>query len=207
MRFQSCLSTEPAGSSLTQAPRLHQFGPGRFAKRAMDLAGGIMLLALGWPWMLLAALRIKRRTGGPVFRGVELLGQHCRPFQAYLFRDRGAELSWAVKRLPMVISLLKGEMSLVGPEPLQATGDASGLQWNELRQFARKPGLTGTWLLEAHGKASPKKAGKAAAKPGAQGSLAKDLAILLRSAALALRSSRRTEKGENKHARSGRQRQ
>jgi lipopolysaccharide/colanic/teichoic acid biosynthesis glycosyltransferase len=107
----------------------------------------------------------------------------------------------------LLIPLLKGEMSLVGPQLLKVSDDASALQWNELRQFADKPGLTGNWLLEARGKSLPMKAGKAASQRGADESLAKDLAILMRTATLPLRSSRKMEKGEKNHARTGRQRQ
>ncbi|MEE8585239.1 MAG: hypothetical protein V3T83_10355, partial [Acidobacteriota bacterium] len=71
-----------------------------------------------------------------------------------------------------------------------ASEKASPLQWNEIRQFTVKPGLTGPWLVQKRGSSQP------------NGSLWSDVAILLRSAARILATSRRAGKEEN-HARTG----
>ena len=191
MRFQSCLSTEAAGSSLAQTPNLPRLSLAMIIKRAMDLLGGLLLLILCSPWMLLTALRIRRRLGGPVFQSVQLLGLHCRPFQARLFRSgKGVSLSWGTKRLPLLIQLLKGRMSLVGPPSVPVSEEASPLHWKEFRQFTMKPGLTGPWRVQKRQKPPSQEAGKANPQPFLNWSLKKDLAILLRTAALILRAGR-----------------
>lgn len=148
MRFQSCLFTEPPGSALQQVPVWPQLTPAGFVKRTIDIAAGAVLLLLSLPWLLLTAVRLKKRSAESVFREEVFLGLHCEPFQARLFRSPQTKpLSKVLERLPLVISLLKGDVSLVGP-PLNRLSEATTRQnWSQLRRFSMKPGLTGPWLV------------------------------------------------------------
>jgi exopolysaccharide biosynthesis polyprenyl glycosylphosphotransferase len=58
----------------------------RMAKRAVDLAGATMLLALTWPIFVVAAIRIRLESPGPVFFRQPRLGTNARPFTVLKFR-------------------------------------------------------------------------------------------------------------------------
>jgi len=109
-------------------------------KRAVDLAGGLVGLALTLPFWPLLALAIKLDSPGPVFFKQARVGFRGRVFGIYKFRTMRQDAEkdgakWAVKgdsritrlgkllrvsrldELPQLINVLKGEMSLVGPRP------------------------------------------------------------------------------------------
>lgn len=149
MRFQSCLLTEPAGSALGRVPVWPQWTPAQFLKRAIDIAGGAALLLFGLPWLLLTAARVFKRSPGAVFQKATFVGLHCEPFQARLFRNpEDAPIARGAEFLPLIIHLLTGEMSLVGPPLARFSETVTRQNWRRLRQFSMKPGLTGPWLLE-----------------------------------------------------------
>lgn len=117
-------------------------GPVRTAvKRAFDVVCSATLLALASPVMLVTALLIKLDSPGPVIYRQERVGLGGRGFMCMKFRsmctdaERDGVARWATKNdarvtrvgafirkcrideLPQLISVLKGEMSLVGPRP------------------------------------------------------------------------------------------
>jgi lipopolysaccharide/colanic/teichoic acid biosynthesis glycosyltransferase len=134
-------------------------------KRAMDILGSLVGLALLSPIVMFAAAAIRLTTGGPAFFAQERTGRGGRPFRVYKLRTMsgvpafraGRETQagdpritpvgrWlrrtGVDELPQLLNVLRGEMSLVGPRPL--------LAWeNDLcdaRQAVRllvRPGITG----------------------------------------------------------------
>ncbi|MFE7793336.1 sugar transferase [Streptomyces sp. NPDC057460] len=118
------------------------------AKRALDLALGSVLLVLAAPLLAAGAVALaaRRPPGGVLTRSVRI-GLAGRPFVLRTLRTRRLRLD-LLSRLPHVV---RGELSLVGPEPLTpddertrtadgATGGGAGARhW---RQELR-PGLTG----------------------------------------------------------------
>jgi exopolysaccharide biosynthesis polyprenyl glycosylphosphotransferase len=111
-------------------------------KRAMDIAGGALILILLSPLMLFLAIVIKLDSPGPAFFIQERMGLDAKPFPMIKFRSmrkdaeaRGA--GWTVKddprktrlgafirkysldEFPQFINVLLGDMSLVGPRPEQ----------------------------------------------------------------------------------------
>lgn len=112
-----------------------------FIKRAFDIICASLLIILALPIMALAALAIVLENGFPLLYRQERVGLHGRLFNVIKFRSmyRDAEKDgkpiWAsskdnrvtrvgrvirkmrVDELPQLISVLKGDMSLVGPRP------------------------------------------------------------------------------------------
>jgi sugar transferase (PEP-CTERM system associated) len=136
-------------------------------KRAFDLAASLILLALTWPILLLAALTIGLESGfrEPILYRQTRVGQHDRPFTILKFRTMrvDAEGGFAqpndpritrvgrllretrIDELPQLVNVLRGEMSLVGPRPEQPHYVAelrAAIPFYGLRHLGQ-PGLTG----------------------------------------------------------------
>ncbi|EKT4496635.1 sugar transferase [Pseudomonas sp. TYF_15] len=132
-------------------------------KRIIDFAGALIGLIVLSPIILVVAVLIKRRLGGPVlFRQVRP-GLGGKPFEMIKFRtmrdacdSSGVPLpdsqrmtpfgsflrSSSLDELPELWNVLKGEMSLVGPRPLLM----EYLPLYNERQYLRhkvRPGVTG----------------------------------------------------------------
>jgi exopolysaccharide biosynthesis polyprenyl glycosylphosphotransferase len=141
----------------------------RLVKRLVDIAlglAGLLILALLFPFV---ALAIKLESRGPVFYRQERLGRGGKSFQITKFRsmvtnaEQQGKAVWATRddpritrvgkllrrtrldEFPQVLSVLKGDMSIIGPRPeRQQFVD----QLQEEIPFYRarlsvKPGLTG----------------------------------------------------------------
>jgi lipopolysaccharide/colanic/teichoic acid biosynthesis glycosyltransferase len=132
-------------------------------KRLIDFTGALVGLILLSPVILIVAVLVKRRLGGPVlFRQVRP-GLGGKPFEMVKFRtmrdayDRNGNAlpdsqrmtpfgsflrSSSLDELPELWNVLKGEMSLVGPRPLLM----EYLPLYNERQYLRhqvRPGVTG----------------------------------------------------------------
>ncbi|MGL1863266.1 MAG: sugar transferase [Pseudodesulfovibrio sp.] len=132
-------------------------------KRLFDLIVTITGLFFFWPVMLIVALLVRVKLGGPVlFRQIRP-GLHGKPFEIIKFRTMrdavgpdGKPLpdcerltsfgrllrSTSLDELPELWNVLKGEMSLVGPRPLL-------MQYldrytpEQARRHDMRPGITG----------------------------------------------------------------
>ena len=148
----------------------------RVAKRALDVTGAAVGLALSAPVIGVAALLIKHEDGGPVLFRQERVGRDGAPFEVLKLRTMvvNAESLGAgyavdtgdprilrvgdllrrtsIDELPQFWNVLVGEMSLVGPRPtLQYQVDQ--YTDRQRRRLEVQPGLTG-WA-QIHGRASP----------------------------------------------------
>jgi sugar transferase (PEP-CTERM system associated) len=110
-------------------------------KRVCDVVGSLLLLILAMPVMLLTVVAIKIDGKGPIIYKQERVGQGGRLFNVMKFRSMRTDAEkdgvpkWAtagdsrvtrvgriirkcrVDELPQLISVLRGDMSLVGPRP------------------------------------------------------------------------------------------
>jgi lipopolysaccharide/colanic/teichoic acid biosynthesis glycosyltransferase len=113
------------------------------AKRALDVAlAALMLVALA-PLLAVVCVLLAGAGGGWIEARV-LLGRDGRPVRLHRFRALPGALGRALERLgareaPLLLSVLSGRLSFVGPRPLPP-GTESG--YTGLRRLMA-PGLTG----------------------------------------------------------------
>ena len=110
-------------------------------KRAFDIAASLVLLMLALPIIILTAAAIKLESRGPAFYRQRRIGLYNQPFDILKLRsmrldaEAGGTAVWAAKddprvtrigriirkiridELPQTWTVLKGEMSFVGPRP------------------------------------------------------------------------------------------
>lgn len=138
-------------------------------KRVFDLVSSSLLLVIASPVVVLTAIAVKLESPGPVIYRQERVGLGGRSFMCLKFRsmridaEKDGVARWATKNdsrvtrvgafirkmrideLPQLISVLKGEMSLVGPRPERPTFVAQLQQqipFYDIRHSV-KPGVTG----------------------------------------------------------------
>ena len=150
----------------------------QFAKRVLDVLVSSLLLLLGAPAMLLAALAIKIEDGlsAPVFYRQLRVGKGNVPFQVRKFRsmrpdaEKDGKAVWASKNdirvtrvgnflrnsrldeLPQALNVLAGQMSVVGPRPERPEFVAElnkNIAYYSERHVV-KPGITG-WAQLKYG--------------------------------------------------------
>ena len=137
-------------------------------KRLFDIVASIILLALTFPIILIFALIVKLDSKGPAFFRQERIGLFGQPFHLIKLRSMRVDAEkdgakWAaenddritrvgrfirkvrIDELPQTWSVLKGEMSFVGPRP-EVPKFVNDLQ-KEIRFYQErhmvKPGITG----------------------------------------------------------------
>lgn len=170
-------------------------------KRALDLVLALSALVLLMPLIGLVALLVAANVGRPVLCRYTRIGFGGRPFGCYVFRTMPQGAPYArptpfgdllqrsgLEKLPLLLNVLKGEMSCVGPRPLVADellphgGDAEPY-------LMARPGMTGTWQL---GPDLPSRAEEAALGTAyvRNWSVQRDIGILVRSIPAIVRAER-----------------
>ena len=139
------------------------------AKRLFDVAASGLLLILAVPLIAIAAVVVKLESRGPAFYRQRRIGLYGQPFDVVKLRSMridaevGGKAVWAQKddprvtrvgrilrnlridELPQVWSVLKGEMSFVGPRPErpQFVADLEARLPYYAERHVVKPGITG----------------------------------------------------------------
>ncbi|ATW49663.1 sugar transferase [Streptomyces peucetius] len=123
------------------------------AKRAVDLTGGLLLLLALSPLLLAATAAVAVTSPGPVLQRRERVGLGGRTFTMFTFRTGrpGSLVSRVLRRhyldrLPQLLNVVRGEMSLVGPHPL-APGPTRDDLGPQRARLAVRPGMTGLWQV------------------------------------------------------------
>ena len=129
-----------------------------FAQRAFDLASS-MSIVFFFSSLLLAVFVLVALSGGPAIYFGKFLGPGRRPIYVPKFRTIdgvGGDGSVRFARhgrflratrldeLPMIFSVLKGDMALVGPKPVQLGFEPR----TSRRELQVRPGVTGHWLFD-----------------------------------------------------------
>jgi exopolysaccharide production protein ExoY len=131
---------------------------GGLAKRATDVALATTALVLLAPMLVLIAALLYVGIRRPVLVAQQRIGFAGRRFTAYVFRTTPKDGEWnlvgeptlttclvsllrdsRLDRLPQLVSIVRGDMSFVGPRPISL--DRSGHARPDY--FAARPGLTG----------------------------------------------------------------
>lgn len=137
----------------------------RFGKRLLDAAAGAAGVAVAWPVLAGTALLVKLDSKGPVFYRGTRVGKDGRSFRILKFRtmvenaDRMGPLNVGdtdsrvtrvgralrttkLDELPQLLSVLKGDMSLVGPRPDVPEYAALYSEEERARILSLVPGVT-----------------------------------------------------------------
>lgn len=203
--FQSLLQAEERGIEVTSMPKVYEEIMGRvpifllqsdwvlrsfvdeahtgeffsFAKRMMDIAGGLIGVVLLLPLLPLISLAIVIDSGFPILFKQVRLGASGQEYQIFKFRtmrtdaeldgkarlasekdERITRVGWLLRRthldeLPQFFNVLRGDMSLVGPRaerPEWVEDFQESIPFYRARLFV-KPGVTG-WAQINYGYAS-----------------------------------------------------
>ncbi|MDO8733472.1 MAG: sugar transferase [Actinomycetota bacterium] len=134
-----------------------------FGKRLFDLIAGLILFVLTLPILAITGLLVRLRLGRPVLFRQERPGKEGRSFTLAKFRTMRPGTSQTVNsqddaermtgfgqalrstsldELPELYSVIKGDMSLVGPRPLLVEY-LPLYSPEQARRHAVRPGLTG----------------------------------------------------------------
>jgi lipopolysaccharide/colanic/teichoic acid biosynthesis glycosyltransferase len=150
---------------------------GDILKRAVDVTVGAAFLILYAPLLVILSLLIRLESSGPVFYRKVRVGLNGRKFWAYHFRTSSnlhenlKDASRSAPRLtrigkflrrtaadqfPLLLNILRGEMSLIGPHPKtpQYVELMTPLIPGYCERAAMKPGLTG-WA-QVNGPSDPR---------------------------------------------------
>lgn len=135
----------------------------KYFKRVLDVILALILLILLTPILLLIFVYLKFSSDGNVFYYQQRPGLNCMPFILIKFRTMtddkdefgrllpnklritkfGAFLrKYSLDELPQLINVLKGDLSLVGPRPLEMRY-LPLYNEEQIRRHDVKPGITG----------------------------------------------------------------
>lgn len=132
-------------------------------KRAIDCCGAVAVLTVSLPVLIVLAILIRIRLGKPILFSQIRPGRYGKPIRIYKFRsmtnerdDRGVLLpdaqrltsfgkflrSASLDELPQMWSVLRGDLSLVGPRPL-LMAYLDRYTPDQARRHEVMPGITG----------------------------------------------------------------
>jgi len=139
------------------------------AKEVLDILLGAIALVLCLPLLVVCGLIVKLSSRGPVLFSQVRAGKDGRPFRMFKLRtmrtdaEAGSGAVWAADRdprvipacrwmrrshvdeLPQLLSVIKGEMSLVGPRPErpEILAELEKVYPDVRKRLAVRPGITG----------------------------------------------------------------
>lgn len=136
------------------------------SKRLFDIVLAVCVAAVLWPVIVLIAVAVLLTSHGSVLFWTKRIGQHNRAFQMPKFRTMKTDTpvvathlltsanqylspiggflrKSSLDELPQLWSILKGDMSFVGPRPALYNQDDLIEQREKLGIHRLKPGLTG----------------------------------------------------------------
>jgi lipopolysaccharide/colanic/teichoic acid biosynthesis glycosyltransferase len=137
------------GLPLVGLPRLPRVRSSLALKRALDVTVGTVALVGLAPVLAVVALTVAATTGGAVFDRAERVGLGGRRFELLAFRTRGTRAGAFLRRtgldqLALLLNLVRGDVSLVGPSLMSpAALRRGGAAAEEL--LTLRPGIVNYW--------------------------------------------------------------
>lgn len=126
-------------------------------RRVVDVVFAFVWLVLTAPLTTIIALLIRLESQGPVLYTPAMIGYQGQPFTLLRFRTMSTNRTdpssrqtptrtgtfirnYSLDHLPMLINLLRGDLSIIGPRPMEIhVVDLTDPLWQEY--FQEKPGL------------------------------------------------------------------
>lgn len=150
-------------------------GLDKFVKAFLDFSLGLTFFILSLPLMVLISLMLLLKKGRPIFECQAVLGLQERPFCSYRFHTASDEgnrrcfhdktlksdlpvlkdgklsvsrilFATGLDKLPQLINVLRGQMSLVGPRPIYESETRLYDIWLQ-NLVTVKPGMIGPWAM------------------------------------------------------------
>ena len=112
-------------------------------KRTLDYLLAVVLLVVFAPVFAATAVRIRLRGPGQVLDRRLVYGRYGKQFEQLSFRVSAPLRRGFVAKLPGLLNVLRGELSLVGPRPVSLTDTRAPASLKN--SFTVRPGLTGPW--------------------------------------------------------------
>ena len=142
---------------LTRAVELPQQYQMRCMRRLIDIVFSTFWLIITAPLFILIAILIKLDSAGAIFYSAPMVGKDGKEFILLRFRTMPTDIStgrderrftrvgkvirnYSLDHLPMLLNLLKGDLTLVGPRPMEAHRvNLQDSMWQQY--FQSKPGI------------------------------------------------------------------
>ncbi len=126
-------------------------------KALLDYTVGSLCLFLSSPLLALGAILVRVSSPGPIFDSFPVLGEREKQFTTWKFRtrrlDREGDHAYGhmlyrlgIDKLPQFVSVLRGDMSMVGPRPVPTERALLYQEWLPTL-VSVKPGITGPWVV------------------------------------------------------------
>lgn len=161
-------------------------------KRGFDIILCLVILGAIWPFLAFVYLGVALQRKGPVVQGRPVIGQDGVEFAMLHFNpDPKSRLGQWLRRsglryLPQLFNVLSGQMSFVGPRPLQIQDFDRFTSLAGLYMKTR-PGISGPWLVSSERKMGRIAQARLDRTYIKNGSFLTDLRILLRTPFVFLR--------------------
>lgn len=146
-------------------------GASGWAKAGLDRSVALVVLLIAAPLLVVAALSalLQRR---PFLTGADLIGRDGRRFRRWSLATGSADASTSsatmrldsavradeimllVRKLPRALNVLRGDLSLVGPRPMEQEELPLYRDWTGVL-LSMRPGLFGPWLLHRDSTLTP----------------------------------------------------
>lgn len=138
------LVAERCNVPLVTLHRAQITGVDALLKRTLDLVGAAVALLVLVPFVGVACLRARRAGVRPLLISEQIQGAGGRPVLVRLFSEEVSS-SLPVRGAPALLSVLRGDLGLVGPRPVVSRGGPVAPSARSLT--AVRPGLIGPWRL------------------------------------------------------------